>query len=355
MIEKELLKRELPDLFLCGEKSLKGWEKAKPYLKDILLKEEYGYFPPHLTPKVSAHINEETFSNKAKWEEITFTFERNGKSHSVKTNLIYPIGKKDLPFFIFLNFRPNVPDKYLPIDKIIDNGFGVFSVCYKDVTDDNDDFSNGLSALFTNETRNDSDFGKIVIWAYMAMQMMDYLRSRSEADKDKIGIIGHSRLGKTALVAGAFDERFSFVCANDSGCSGASLSRARYEWSEQLEQIIKTFPQWFCKNYYKYAGNEDKLPFDQHYLLSLIAPRNVYIGGAIEDTWADNDNQFLCCYESSKIWKLYGKHGLICADRMPIENDIFVDGELGFFIRSGGHCLSETDWDIYIKAIKNSI
>jgi hypothetical protein len=351
MIEKELKKRNLPDLFLGGEQTLSGWENAKPKIKDILLKEEYGYFPPHITPKISTLINEETFGGKAVWEEVNFAFEKNDKSHTVKTNLIYPKGKTNLPFFILLNFRPDVPDKYLPIDKIIDSGYGVFSVCYKDITEDNDDFSSGLSALFSNETRSDSEFGKITIWAYMAIRMMDYLQIRPEISKDKIGIIGHSRLGKTALLAGAFDERFSFVCVNNSGCSGASLSRERYEWSEQLFHITKTFPFWFCKNYLKYSNNEDKLPFDQHFLLSLIAPRSVYVGGAIEDTWADNDNQFLCCYSSSKIWELYGKRGLVCAERMPVENDVFMDGELGFFLRSGGHCLSETDWDIYIKAL----
>lgn len=353
MIEKELLKRNLPDLFLGEEQTLKGWENAKPRIKDVLLKEEYGYFPPYIEPKISARLNEETFGEKATWEEVSFSFERNKKSHVVKTNLIYPKGKTDLPFFILLNFRPDVPDKYLPIDKIIDNGYGVFSVCYKDVTEDNEDFSSGLSGLFLDKTRGDSEFGKITIWAYMAIRMMDYLQTRPEANRDKIGIIGHSRLGKTALVAGAFDERFSFVCANNSGCSGASLSRSRYEWSEKLFHITKTFPHWFCKNYLKYSNNEDKLPFDQHALISLIAPRQVYIGGAIEDTWADNDNQFLACYASSKVWNLYGKRGLVCANRMPIEHDVFVDGNVGFFLRSGGHCLSETDWEIYIKAIKN--
>ncbi|MBQ3235487.1 MAG: hypothetical protein IJA97_04945 [Clostridia bacterium] len=354
MIEKELIKRNLPSLFGGEENvSVKRWEEVfKPKWRDLLLKEEYGYFPPIIEPKIKAELNPETFSGKATWEEVTFTFERNGKSHSVKTNLIFPKRKTNLPFFIFLNFRPSVPDKYLPIDKIIDNGFGIFSVCYKDVTDDNDDFSSGLSALFASETRKDSEFGKIVIWAYMTMRMMDYLQTRPEVDKDKIGVIGHSRLGKTALVAGAYDERFSFVCANDSGCSGASLSRGRYEWSEKLTHVTKTFPFWFCRNYLKYADNEDKLPFDQHALLSLIAPRSVYVGGAIEDTWADNDNQFLCCYESSKVWKLYGKRGLVCSGGMPVECDAFTSGEVGFFLRSGKHALELTDWDEYIKAIK---
>lgn len=352
MIEKELKKRNVPDLFFGEESvSVDVWENSiKPKWKDILLTEEYGFFPTRLIPTIRTKLNAETFSGKATWEEVFFTFENDGKTHEIKTNLIYPKDKTDLPFFIFLNFRPDVPDKALPIDFILDSGYGVFIACRNDITEDNGDFESGLAGLFKREQTN-VEYGKLVIWAYMAMQMMDYLQTRAEPNKEKIGVIGHSRLGKAALLAGAFDNRFSFVCANESGCSGAALSRKGYEWAEKIEHITATFPYWFCNNYQKYAKNEDNLPFDQHALISLIAPRSVYVGGAVEDTWADNDNQFLSCVAASKVWELYGKKGIVCLDRLPIERDSFMDGNVGFFLRSGVHSLTLFDWETYIKAL----
>jgi hypothetical protein len=96
----------------------------------------------------------------------------------------------------------------------------------------------------------------------------------------------------------------------------------------------------------------DELPFDQHCLTALVAPRHVYIGGAIEDIWADNDSQFLNCVASSPVWKLYGKTGFITDNKMPVCGDIYTDGEVGFHLRAGTHYHSRADWRIYMDAVK---
>jgi len=355
MLKKELEKRKLPDLFLNEENvDVIRWEEYfKPYWKEVLLKEEYGYIPLHIQPAITEKEISIDFAGKAKWIEVTFRFEKDDKSHEFRTQLIYPKKDEKLPFFININFRPEIPDRALPIEEIIDSGFGVFSVCYKDITSDDGDFTNGIAKLFIDGDRSSTDCGKIMMWAYVLSKMVDYLQEKPFVDINRIGVAGHSRLGKTALLAGAIDSRFSFVCANNSGCSGASLSRARYEWSESIKNITETFPHWFCKNYLKYANNEDKLPFDQHALISLIAPRKVYVGGAIEDTWADNDNQYLALVASSKVWELYGERGFIYPDRLPIEGDEFYSGNLGFHLRKGTHFFSRDDWNTYIKSLKN--
>ncbi len=355
---KELEKRNLPDVLATasGEKiqTKAQWEnEQRAYWLQILLEQEYGKIPPKISPEISIQSNQCDFAGKAVWETVSFTFTHNGKTHTVPTQLIYPVGAKNIPFFTYLNFRSNIPDMYLPVEEIIDNGFGIFTVCYQDITKDDGDFTDGLAKLFQEGERKDDDAGKIVYWAYMACQMMDYLQTRAEADRTKIGVCGHSRLGKTALLAAALDERFAFVCSNDSGCSGAALSHGHCEGSETIKVIATVFHYWFCPNYQKYIGKDDELPFDQHCLLALIAPRNVYIGGAIEDVWADNDNQFLSCVAASKVWTLYGKDGLIAPDRLPVCGDAFTKGEVGFHLRKGKHFHSRNDWLIYMDAVKS--
>ena len=359
MIKKELEKRNLPDLLQMPNgqiiKTKEEWENiARPYWKTILLQEEYGQIPSFVSPKIERKVNPIDFAGKATWETVSFTFNKNGKMHIVPTQLIYPKNKKNSPFFIYLNFRPDIPDRYLPVEEIIDNGFGIFTVCYNDITKDNEDFTDGLAGLFQDGERTGDDTGKIVYWSYMASRMMDYLQTREEADKNAIGVAGHSRLGKTALLTGALDERFAFVCSNDSGCSGAALSREVCKGGESIRAIVERFPFWFCPNYFKYIDNADKLPFDQHCLTALIAPRCVYIGGAIEDVWADNNNQFLNCVACSPVWELYGKTGFITENKMPVCGDVYTDGEVGFHLRAGKHYHSRTDWLIYMDAVRKN-
>lgn len=359
MIKQELKKRALPDLFTMpnGRKisTSEEWESiARPYWREVILREEYGRVPEYVEPEITTKKNSIGFAGKAVWEEVTFRFERNGLEHSVPTQLIYPKAAEPCPFFIYINFRPDIPDRLLPVEEIIDNGFGVFAVCYNNITTDNGDFTSGLAALFQKGERTGDDPGKISYWAYMASRMMDYLQTRPEADKSAIGVGGHSRLGKTALLAAALDDRFAFVCSNNSGCSGAALSRYCCEGGESVAIITKAFPYWFCPNYFKYASNEEAMPFDQHSLLSLVAPRRAYVGAALEDVWANNDNQFLNCAAVSPVWSLYGKRGLICPDRMPLCGDVFTDGEVGFHYRSGTHFHSRDDWHVYMAAVKKA-
>ena len=354
----ELEKRNLPDLFYNFESkqrasTLKEWQDVmRPFWIKQLLKEEYGEFPPVITPQISIKPNRINFAGKAVWEEVTFTFEYNGKTHSVPTQLIYPKNKKDIPFVISLNFEQEFPNKYCPVEEIIDQGLGIFGVGYNNITADNPDFTNGLAGLFSKQERESSDAGKIVYWAYMAMRMMDYLLTRPEPNKQLIGVAGHSRLGKTALLAGALDQRFAFVLCNNSGCSGAALSRGRCKGGETIQDGYTLFPYWYCENYKKYMGNHDALPFDQHCLTALVAPRLLLIGGAVEDIWADNDSQFLVCLASSPVWELHGVKGFIGEDRLPVVDDNFTKGNVGFFLRGGSHFFSRDDWNVYIKALK---
>lgn len=335
----DILKRNVPDFFVNhGKKitSVSEWESYRSTLKDLFLKEEYGYLPEKIEPSIKTEVDWVDFAGKAVWERVYFTLEKDGKSHTVVTHLILPKGKKNVPVFLSLNFQKEVPNKYLPVEEIIDTGFGIFAICYEEITSDNGDFTNGLCSLFEKDGK--CEFGKISIWAYFASICMDYLLTREEVDKENVAIIGHSRLGKTALLCSALDERFKLTCVNNSGCCGVALSRGKTEKNETLAKITEVFPFWFCENFYKYVNNEDTLPFDQHMLVSLVAPRYIIVGGAKEDVWADNEGQHLSCAMAVPAWELYEKG--------------IANKRVSYYEREGTHFLSRTDWMIYTQAFK---
>ncbi len=361
------------------------WPWRRSEILSLFEKHVYGRTPSHIPGTVTYEKRKSIsfMDGKAVLEEIRIRISVKEKSRFFDLLLIKPKAAEQTKFrtFLTLNFLGNhtlhpspeisLPESWQPpnkegiveqnratekgrghrvarwpIETIIGSGIAFASICYNDIEPDAPDgIDKGVRALF--DPPGEGDWGSLGAWAWGVSRAMDYLATDPQIDQKRVAVMGHSRLGKASLWAGAQDQRFALVISNNSGCGGAALSRRAF--GETVLRINHNFPHWFCKNFRSYNNNEAKLPVDQHQLIALIAPRRVHIASAKEDLWADPRGEFLAAVHASPVWKLHGLTGIGQSEMPPIHQP--VGGHVRYHIRAGVHDVTSYDWDQYIASL----
>lgn len=235
------------------------------------------------------------------------------------------------------------------VEEIISRGYALATYYYGDVEPDHvEGWKSGLRAALSKDGANTQwkgdEWGAIGAWAWGLSRALDYLETDKSVDAKRVAVMGHSRLGKTSLWAGASDSRFALIISNNSGEGGASISRR--EFGESIAVLNKNFPHWFCGNYKQYSDNVAALPVDMHMLVALAAPRPLYIASAEEDRWADPHGEFLAAKHAEPVYALFGKKGTGVAAHPPVNHP--VGESLGYHIRDGKHDVTLYDWQRYL-------
>jgi len=386
------------------------WEQRRPELLSLCENEMYGRAPGFAfarpgflrNPRVELRAEKkEALNGKAIRREVRLHFTSDVGGPFIDVLLYLPAAaKRPVPAVIMLNFSGNhavtdEPDVFIceswmspdagkvenyrateqmrgseksrfAIEMIINRGYALATANYNDIDPDYDDgFQNAFHPYFFKEGQTrpaPNEWGTIAAWAWGCSRILDYLETVPAINPKQVAVGGHSRLGKTALWAGASDQRFAAVIVNNSGCGGSALSKRVYGETIGLLNYVR--PHWFCDNFKYYSDTEAaSLPFDQHAVVALVAPRPIYIAVAENDRAADPKGEFLCVLNADPVYRLLGvtgigdipekskatrKGNMIYDAPMPQLNKP-IGGTIGFHIRTGGHDVTDYDWEQYLN------
>jgi hypothetical protein len=389
--DKLPVRADLPDplISLDGSRvtSAEQWRtKRRPELQELFQHYMYGRLPAQ--PK-SWTLDGPSFEDpryldgKATLREVTIAFHGPDLAQRLRVLVVRPNVPGPTPTFIAMNFcgnhtvvadpRVQIPTSWVypscagvennrstekgrgsqadvwNVDLIVSRGYALATFYSGDIDPDTPDFSDGIQPAFYREgqkTAAPDDPGAIAAWAWGYHRVVDYVLASKEvlADPKRLIAVGHSRNGKTSLLAAAMDERIALAIPHQAGCGGTAPSRGKI--GESVKQINDRFPHWFCDEFTKFNDEPARLPFDQHCLVALCAPRPVLFSNAVEDTWANPDGQFEVLKAAEPVYKLLGAGGLEASKR-PEPNKL-IASRLGYFFRPGKHSMNRQDWGAFL-------
>ena len=380
---------ELPDplVMLDGRRvtTKQQWEQQRrPELKALFQHYMYGYLPLKTAVKATLTAsNDDLFGGKASWKSFTLQYGSEG-TPPLELLLIVPKTQKGVPpVFVGINFCGNhsvLADPKVPLETswywggcpgckdnvaleesrggqvgnwnaetIVDRGYALATFYYGDVDPDkrDNDFTDGVHPYFFKDGQTEPgkyDWGAVAAWAYGVHRVIDFLEANQSVDTNRVALVGHSRLGKATLFAGAMDERIKVVIPHQAGCGGTAPNR--FNVGESVERINTSFPHWFNDTFPEFNKQVERLPFDQHCLAALCAPRAVLFSNAEQDQWADPNGQFNMLKAADPVYRFLGVDGLR-PDSKP-EMGKLIDSRLGYYIRPGEHSMNADDWKVFL-------
>jgi len=232
-----------------------------------------------------------------------------------------------------------------PVEALIKRGHGLATFYRGDIDSDlPGGFDTSLRAVFPDLQAREDNFSTIGAWAWTLSRALDYLETDHSVNARRVAVFGWSRAGKAAVWAGACDERFAAVLSQESGAGGAKLFRRNT--GENIRRLNTVFPHWYCKNFRQYNDRDSELPFDQHLILSAIAPRPIHIASAVDDRMSDPPGEFLSAVLATPVYKFLGSTGLPTMEMPPVNSPAF--GRISYHIRPGGHDVTDYDWQQYM-------
>ncbi len=320
--------RTLPDPLVLASgakvRGLEDWPARRAEMRNLLLRDEYGDVPP---PPASIHTETldsgPLFDGAARMEHFALSWPE-AAGFRMECGLITPTTPGPHPVIIAIDpaWEPQVR---ATARQVIARSYALAGLKYHDVDPDNGRRDVGIYPYYPK-----CPWRSLAAWAWAASRLADYLVTRTDIDRTRMAVTGHSRCGKAALLAGALDDRFALVAPHCSGTGGASLYRVQNAGSETLDLITRPnrFHYWFLPAFRSFAGREDSLPFDQHFLHALVAPRTLLVLQARDDHWANPRGAWAACVATLPVYRMY-----------------HVEDRLAYSIRPGGHDTTPGDWE----------
>lgn len=347
----------LPDplVFADGTRveSPSDWTRRRDEILDIFQREMYGEMPPACPIYLQTTEEDTALDGAAARRRVRMTFREDGSGPAINWMILYPSQvASPVPAVMMLNFYGNdvvLDYKQFPVPAkdILARGYAYVTACYEDISPDPDEMQDTEEQLAKARTNiyelwdPDISTGSIMAWAWSLCRGMDMLERDERIDAGRILLTGCSRLGKTALLAGAFDQRFAVVVPVQTGGGGVPLSKR--DFGEYVSSEVEHFGYWWCRGFAKWAGAEKEMPFDQHMLLACIAPRPLLVEG-YTNPWFDARGEFLALKAASPVWSFLGAGALPDVDFPHSFETKAIGPVLGYVKRKGEHGIDSNDW-----------